>query len=156
MEEKMRERAGQMYEMVCCALDKKNFKYVKNEEKLQVLLGIKDSNRSISVGIAVEEKKQRIHLCSPWEIKVSGEKCKDIVAAVCEANAKLVDGCMVYNVPNNVLEFKVSVSLWDSKAGEGIVDYLIGSAYAVAARFGEMFDKLNKGEMSLDEFRALC
>lgn len=156
MEEKMRECAGQMYEMICSSLDKKKFKYVKNEVKRQVLFVIQDENISLSVGIAVEEKKQRIHLCSPWNIKVSGEKRKDIAIAVCEANSKMPDGCMMYNVSNNMLEFKASVSLWDSKAGEGIVDYLIGSAYSVAARFIEMFDKLNTGEMSIDEFRALC
>ena len=156
MEEKMREHAGQMYELICSSLDKQKFRYVKNEAKRQVIFALKDENVSISVGIAVEEQKQRIHLCSPWDIPLSANKLKENAIAVCAVNSAMADGCLVHNIPNNKIEYKISVSLWDSKAGEGIIDYLLGSAYTVAARYSEMFDKLNKGAMGMDEFTALC
>lgn len=155
MEANMREHANQMYELVCNELDERGWRFSKNEEKRQVIFITGDEDITISVGIGVDEVKQRIYLQSPMDIEVCEEKSLDMAIAVCEANSRMADGCLDYNVMDGTLGFRISVSLWDSKAGAGIMDYLLGSVYSVAARFNVMFDKLNKGEMSIDEFLAM-
>lgn len=153
--EELRKHANQMYEMVYNVLDIKGWRYAKNEEKRQVIFVTGDEEVTVSVGIGVDEQKQRIYLQSPFDVKVCEEKRMDFAVAVCEVNTCLADGCLEYDMANGTLEFRVSASFWNSEAGEGIVDYLIGSAYAVTARFGVMFDKLNQGQMSINEFLAM-
>ena len=155
MGENTRVNVDQLYNMLCNTLDKKGWKYAKQEERQQVIFITGDENIALSVGIGVEERKQRMYLQSPWDIKVNADKRFDIAIATCKVNAGIADGCLDYDVANGRLGFRISASLWESKAGEGLIDYMIGSAYAVATRYSETFDKLNKGEMSIEEFLAM-
>ena len=65
--DELRKHADQMYEVICSALDKKGWQYAKNEEKQQVIFVANAEDVSLSVGIGVDERKQRIYLQLPLD-----------------------------------------------------------------------------------------
>ena len=62
MGENTRVNVDQLYNMLCNTLDKKGWKYAKQEERQQVIFITGDENIALSVGIGVEERKQRMYL----------------------------------------------------------------------------------------------
>ena len=155
MEENFRGQAERMYEVICSALTKKGWNFAKKEENLQVIFAVDASDFTFSVGIGVEERKQRIYLQSPFVIEVNEDKRMEMAIAVCETNSVMPDGCIEYDIAKGTLGFRISASLWDSKAGEGLIEDLIGSAFAVVDKYTKKFEKLNKGEISIKEFSVI-
>lgn len=151
-DEKKLELAQQVYQTLCDSLDHSNLKYGKEEEKLLVHFGMNGEDIPLHFIIFVDVEKQIVTALSPLPFKMSEEKRMEGAIAACAATYGMVDGSFDYNLGTGSISFRLTAAFMGSKLGEGIFQYMIGCAGAMAEKYNDMFLALDKGIISLQDF----
>ena len=144
--------AQQVYQTLCEAIDNRNWRYGKEEDKLLVHFGVNGDDIPMQFIIFVDEDRQLIRLMSPLPFKMSEAKLMEGAIATCVASYRIADGSFDYDLTDGRIVFRMTASFRGSVIGEGLIQYLISCACAVVDNYNEKFLAIDKDLMSISDF----
>lgn len=153
-DEKKMELAKQVYQTMCYAIDRRNWRYGKDEEKLLVHFGVNGDDIPMQFILIVDADRQLIRVMSQLPFKMSEDKRMEGAIATCVASYGMADGSFDYDLSNGAIVFRMTASFRDSVIGEGLFQYLISCSCAMVDKFNDQFLAIDKGLLSIGDFIA--
>lgn len=148
------ERALQVYDTVCAALDARAWKYDRNDEQLIVRFGVCTKDLPVHYVIIVDEDRQMLRLGSPMAFKMHPTKRTEGAIITTVATRYLRDGDFDYDIQTGSISFRLTASFRGCVVGQGLVDYFIDWTDAAVDHFNDKFAAVNDGTMTVAEFVA--
>jgi len=145
-------RAKEVYDSLCAAIEARDWTYTKDEEKLMVHFGVNGDDLPMRFVIMVDAHRQSIRLLSPLPFDFPEDKRIEGAVAMCAATYPLADGSFDINIQTGSCWFRQTASFRESKIGEGLFQYMISYACAAVDVYNDRFEALAKGELTLQEF----
>ena len=146
-----RKHAVAAFNAICQAFEAREWKYRKDEDALVINSGARGEDLPVDITFKVDVKRQIVLLISRLPFDVPEDKRVDMAAAVCRANAMLIDGCFDYDVIHGMLFFRVTNSFLDSDLGDDTFQYMLNMTCTVVDDFNDKFFMLAMGVKTLDE-----
>ena len=147
-----KERAQQVYQTICTALDRREWKYGKDEPKFLVHFGVNGDDIPMNFILFVDADRQLVRLLSPLPFKMSEGKRMEGAIAACAASYGMADGSFDYDLSDGEVVFRMTATYRESQLGEGLIHYLISCACAMVDQYNEQFLALDKGVLSIADF----
>ena len=144
--------ALQVYQTLCEAIDNRNWKYGKEEEKLLVHFGVNGDDIPMQFILFVDADRQLIRLLSPLPFKMSEAKRMEGAIATCVASYRMADGSFDYDLSDGSIVFRMTASYRESIIGEGLLQYMISCSCAMVDRYNDMFLAIDKDLLSISDF----
>lgn len=154
VDEKKMELAKQVYQTLCEAIERREWNFGKDEEKLLVHFGVSGDDIPMQFILIVDAERQLIRLMSPLPFKMSESKRMEGAIATCAASFGMVDGSFDYDLSDGTIVFRMTASFRESLIGEGLFQYLISCSCAMVDKYNDQFLALDKGIMSITDFIA--
>ena len=155
-DEKKMELAKQVYKTLCDAIENRDWKFGKDEEKLLVHFGVNGDDIPMQFILVVDAERQLIRLMSPLPFKMSEAKRMEGAIATCAATYGMADGSFDYDLSDGEIVFRMTASFRESLIGEGLFQYMISCACAMVDQYNDMFLAVDKGLLSVTDFIAKC
>ncbi len=152
VDEKKLAAAKEAYSTLCTAIEEREWKYKKNEEKLTVFFGVNGEDIPMDFFLAVDVERQLIRLLSPLPFTISEEKRVEGAIAICAATYGLVDGSFDYDISEGRISFRMTASFRDCRITSDLFHYMISMSCAVVDRYNDRFLALDKGMISFKDF----
>ncbi len=146
--------AKQVYQTLCDAIEKRNWKFGKDEEKLLVHFGVRGDDILMNFILVVDAERQLIRLLSPMPFKMSENKRMEGAIATCAATYGMADGSFDYDLATGEIVFRMTASFRESEIGEGLFQYMISCSCAMVDKYNDKFLGIDKGEISIADFIA--
>lgn len=146
--------AKAMYEAICIALDNRDWKYTRHDEKLFVTFGVNGEDLPMNFLFRVTEDAPYLQLISRMPFTFPGEKLVEGAIAVAEANWGCINGCFDLDLEDGEVLFKLTQSFRDSLIGDNCIQYMIDIGCNMVDQYSARFLALSKGIMSIEEFLA--
>ena len=146
--------AQQVYETLCKALDRRGWKYSKDEAEFLVHFGVNGDDIPMKFIIYVDAERQLVRLMSPLLFKINADKRMEGAIAACAVSYGMADGSFDYDLSDGEIVFRMTASYRESQLGEGLFQYLISCACAMVDKYNDQFLALDKGIMSIADFLA--
>ena len=144
--------AVQTYNTFCAAIEKRNWKYDRDEEKLVIFFTVNGDDIPMQLILRVDEDRQVLQMMSPLPFEMSESKRIEGAIAACAASYGLADGCFEYDLSNGRIVYRVSTSFVDSILGEGVMQYMMDCTLAIVDQYNDLFLALEKGIIDLPTF----
>lgn len=154
VDEKKIELANQVYQTLCEAIERREWNFGKDEEKLLVHFGVNGDDIPMQFILIVDAERQLIRLMSPLPFKMSEAKRMEGAIATCVASFGMADGNFDYDLSDGSIVFRMTASFRESLIGEGLFQYLISCSCAMVDKYNDQFLALDKGIMSITDFIA--
>lgn len=154
VDEKKMELAKQVYQTLCDAIERREWNFGKDEEKLLVHFGVSGDDIPMQFILIVDAERQLIRLMSPMPFKMSESKRMEGAIATCAASFGMADGSFDYDLSDGTIVFRMTASFRESLIGEGLFMYLISCSYVMVDKYNDQFLALDKGVMSITDFIA--
>ena len=148
------EKAREVFNGLCAALDRRNWKYDKEEDKLMVHFRVSGDDIPMQFFIFVEAGPQIVRLMSPMPFKMSEGKRMEGAIATCVANFGMVDGSFDYNLADGGIYFRQTASYRESNIGDGLFQFMISCGCAMVDRYNDKFLAIDRGFLSISDFIA--
>jgi len=154
IDEKKMELAKQVYQTLCEAIERREWNFGKDEEKLLVHFGVSGDDIPMQFILIVDAERQLIRLMSPMPFKMSESKRMEGAIATCAASFGMADGSFDYDLSDGTIVFRMTASFRESLIGEGLFQYMISCSCAMVDKYNDQFLALDKGIMSITDFIA--
>jgi hypothetical protein len=154
VDEKKMELAKQVYQTLCEAIERREWNFGKDEEKLLVHFGVNGDDIPMRFILIVDAARQLIRVMSPLPFKMSETKRMEGAIATCAASFGMADGSFDYDLSDGTIVFRMTASFRESLIGEGLFQYLISCSCAMVDKYNDQFLALDKGIMSITDFIA--
>jgi hypothetical protein len=154
VDEKKMELAKQVYQTLCDAIERMEWNFGKDEEKLLVHFGVNGDDIPMQFILIVDAERQLIRVMSPLPFKMSESKRMEGAIATCAASFGMADGSFDYDLSDGTIVFRMTASFRESLIGEGLFQYLISCSCAMVDKYNDQFLALDKGIMSITDFIA--
>ena len=154
VDEKKMELAKQVYQTLCEAIERREWNFGKDEEKLLVHFGVSGDDIPMQFILIVDAERQLIRLMSPIPFKMSESKRMEGAIATCAASFGMADGSFDYDLSDGTIVFRMTASFRESLIGEGLFQYMISCSCAMVDKYNDQFLALDKGIMSITDFIA--
>ena len=152
VDEKKMELAEQVYQTLCEAIERREWNFGKDEEKLLVHFGVNGDDIPMQFILIVDAERQLIRVMSPLPFKMSEAKRMEGAIATCAASFGMADGSFDYDFSDGTIVFRMTASFRESLVGEGLFQYLISCSCAMVDKYNDQFLALDKGIMSITDF----
>jgi len=146
------ELAKKVYATLCDAIDRREWKYEKEEDALVVHFGVGGDDIPMQFILVVDESRQLIRLMSPMPYEISEEKRMEGAIATCVASFGLADGSFDYDLSNGRIVFRMTASFRESVIGEGLFQYMISCSCAMVDQYNDQFLAIDKGLLTINDF----
>ena len=153
-DEKKMALAKQVYQTLCEAIERREWNFGKDEEKLLVHFGVNGDDIPMQFILIVDAERQLIRVMSPLPFKMSEAKRMEGAIATCAASFGMADGSFDYDLSDGTIVFRMTASFRESLVGEGLFQYLISCSCAMVDKYNDQFLALDKGIMSITDFIA--
>ena len=147
-------RAQRAFESLCNALDKNEWHYEKDEEKLSINCGVQGDDLPMALTIKVDAGSQLIILLSHLPFIIPEDKRLDVAIATSIANYGMVDGSFDYDITDGSMFFRMTSSFIDSEVGSELFDYMVTVSCSTIDDYNDKFLMIGKGLMSIEDFIA--
>ena len=151
-EENNMELAKKVFDSLCAALDRRQWRYGKNEERLYVDFGVTGDDIPMKFVILVDAERQMVRAMSLLPIQFSEDKRIDGAIVTCVASFGLPDGSFDYDISTGEVSFRLTATYRDSELGDGLFQHMIDCSSFVVDKYNDKFLAVNKGFMSVQEF----
>ncbi|MBO5231501.1 MAG: hypothetical protein J6B88_02655 [Clostridia bacterium] len=151
-DEKKIELAKQVYSTLCAAIEKRNWNFEKDEEKLVVFFGVSGEDIPMKFVLIVDAERQLVRLMSPLPFNMSEAKRLDGAIATCVATFGMADGNFDYDLATGEVMFRLTASFRNSVVGEGLFQYMISLSCAVVDKYNDQFLAIDKGVLDINDF----
>jgi len=148
------ELAKQVYKTLCEAIERREWNFGKDEEKLLVHFGVSGDDIPMQFILIVDAERQLIRLMSPMPFKMSEGKRMEGAIATCAASYGMADGSFDYDLSDGEIVFRMTASFRESLIGEGLLQYMISCSCAMVDKYNDQFLALDKGMISITDFIA--
>lgn len=152
VDEKKMELAKQVYQTLCEAIERREWNFGKDEERLLVHFGVSGDDIPMQFILIVDAERQLIRLMSPMPFKMSESKRMEGAIATCAASFGMADGSFDYDLSDGTIVFRMTASFRESLIGEGLFQYMISCSCAMVDKYNDQFLALDKGIMSITDF----
>ncbi len=153
---KNEKRAIEVYETLCSALDKLNFKYEKEGKDADGDYTVRFSgvgeDLPMEFVMFCDVGRQLVRVMSQMPFAFSQDKRVEGALVTCRANYMMVDGNFDYDFETGKIIFKITSSFRDSLVDEELLLYMIRLAVSMVDEFNDKFFAVDKGLMSVDDF----
>lgn len=146
------ERAQEVYETLCAAIDSRNWHYRKIDDLRLVQFTVQGEDLPMQFLMAVDEERMLVRVMSRMPFTIKEEKRIEGAIMTCAATNKLANGCFDYDITKGTITFRITASYRETMIGEGLFSYLIDCADATVDRYNDQFFAINEGMMSLQDF----
>lgn len=157
-ETELEKRAVEVYETLCNALDKLDFKYEKegkdSDGDYVIRFGMVGDDLPMDFIMFTDVDRQLVRVMSQLPFAFSEGKRLEGAIATCRANYRMIDGNFDYDYNTGKIIFKVTTSYRGSLLDEELLLYMIRLASSMVDEFNDKFLALDRGVMSLEEFLA--
>ena len=154
VDEKKMKLAKQVYQTLCDAIERREWNFGKDEEKLLVHFDVNGDDIPMQFVLIVDAERQLIRVMSPLPFKMSESKRMEGAIATCAASFGMADGSFDYDLSDGTIVFRMTASFRESLIGEGLFQYLISCSCAMVDKYNDQFLALDKGFMSITDFIA--
>lgn len=148
------EEAKVVYSTLCQALDKHDWYYKKDEEKLSIECGAQGDDLPMEITVKVDADRMLVLLISHMPFVIQEDKRLDVAIAVSAINNVLVDGCFDYDVSSGHMFFRMTNSFIESKISEEVIAYMLFCSCQTIDEYNDKFLILAKGMISIEQFLA--
>lgn len=145
-------KAKSVFDSLCGALDKMNWKYKVEEEKMRVTYGVNGDDLPMEFAISCDAERQLVRLISVLPYKFPEDKRAEGAVATCEANYKLAHGAFDYDLSDGMVVFRLVNSFRDSLVGYELFEYMVNVSASTVDNYNDLFFMLGKGMISLQEY----
>lgn len=145
-------KAKATYATLCSALDKDDWHYEKDEEKLTIECSARGEDLPIDLVVQVDAGRQLVSLLSPMSFEIKEDNRLDVAVAISYINNMLIHGCFDYNINTGKIHFRMPNSFVDSTLGEEVFLYMLYCACKTVDEYNDKFLMLSKGMLSLEQF----
>lgn len=145
-------QAKAVFDTLCSVLDKNDWKYKKNEEKLQIECGVQGEDLPMEVTISVDAERMLVILLSSMPFVVSENKRLDIAIAVSVINNMLVDGSFDYDVTSGHMFFRMTNSFIESEISEELFLYLLLCSFKTIDEYNDKLLLISSGTLTIEKF----
>ncbi len=152
MADEKRERALRVFRGLCDNLDKRNWNYQKDEERLRIECTAHGEDLPMDLSIRVEADRQLLMLLSTLPFNVPEDKRLDLAIAITHVNDRLVDGSFDYNISDGRILFRLTSSFIDSEIGNDLFTYLVGCSCQTIDAFNDKLMRVALDMMGVEEF----
>lgn len=146
------EQAKAAFATLCRALDKHEWHYKKDEDKLFVECGVQGDDLPMKITVKVDADRMLVLLISHMPFVIQEDKRLDVAIAVSAINNALVDGCFDYDVASGRMFFRMTNSFIESKIGEEVFAYMLFCSCKTIDEYNDKFLMLAKGLISMEQF----
>ena len=146
------ELAKQVYATLCNAVEKRGWKFGKDDAKLLVHFGVRGDDIPMNFIIVVDADRQLIRLMSPLPFKMSEDKRMEGAIATCVATYGMADGSFDYDLSDGEIVFRMTASFRESRIGEGLIQYMISCACAMVDKYNDRLLAIDKGILTIGDF----
>ncbi len=151
-DEKKLAQARSVFETLCRTLDKHEWKYSKDEEKLMIECGAQGDDLPMKITVMVDASRSLIMLLSHIPFVIQEDKRLDLAVAVSAVNNRLVDGSFDYDVIKGNMCFRMTNSYIESVIGEEVISYMLFCSCQTIDEYNDKFLMLAKGIVSIEQF----
>lgn len=152
MADEKRERALRVFRGLCDNLDKRNWNYQKDEERLRIECTAHGDDLPMDLSIRVEADRQLLMLLSTLPFNVPEDKRLDLAIAITHVNDRLVDGSFDYDISDGRILFRLTSSFIDSEIGNDLFTYLVGCSCQTIDAFNDKLMRVALDMMGVEEF----
>ena len=136
----------------CCeALDKRNWVYDKDEEKLIIDVGVTGEDLPMDFIVRFDTEYQIARLQSLLPFKMSEEKRIEGAIATNTINFMLADGSFDYNFGDGYIAFRLTSSFKNSLIDDDLFSYMIDVSCNTIDEYNDKLLMLSKGLISLSD-----
>ncbi len=153
-EEKNMAQAKAVFATLCQALDKHEWHFEKDEEKLAIECGAQGEDLPMKITVKVDADRMLIMLLSHLPFVIQEDKRLDVAIAVSAINNALVDGCFDYDVASGHMFFRMTNSFLESTISEEVFSYMLFCSCQTIDEYNDKFLMLAKGMISIEQFLA--
>ena len=146
--------AKEVYDTLCAAIDRRDWKYGKDDDKLTVYFGVSGDDIPMQFIMIVDAERQLVRLLSPMAFKMSESKRIEGAVATCAASFGLPDGSFDYDISDGTISFRMTASFRNSRIGDGLFQYMISCSCSTVDKYNDKFLSLNEGVISITDFIA--
>ncbi len=151
-DEKNLKHARTVFDTFCLVLDKNEWRYKKDTEKLTIECGAQGDDFPMEINIKVDAERMLVLLISKMPFVIQEDKRLDVAIAVSAINNSLVDGCFDYDIASGHMFFRMTNSFIESKLGEDVLEYLLFCSCHTIDKFNDKIFMLSKGMVSIEQF----
>lgn len=144
------EKAKQVYETLCAALEAEDWKFQRDEENLRIESSAQGEDLPIDIRIKVVPKQQLILLLSEIPFKFPEDKRVDGAVAVSIVNDRLVDGCFDYDIKSGEIWFRLTSSYIESEVSMEVFKYMLYVSCQTVDDYNDKFLMVGKGMMEMN------
>lgn len=142
-----------MFETLKQALDKMEWKYTPEDDKLIIRTSAVGDDLSMKLFMRVDADRSVMYLKSPMPFPIPEERRSEVAMAVLIANYAMLNGSFEMDLSDGYLAFKVVVPFMESIISDEVCRYMIRLSCNMVDTFNDKFEALVKGEMTLREFK---
>lgn len=146
--------AQKVYNTLCTAIERRNWHYQREDEKLLVRFGVSGDDIPMDFVIIVDADRQLVRLMSPLSFRMPEDKLLEGAIATCAASYGLVDGNFDYDISDGTIAFRMTASFRESFIGDGLFQYMISCATVTVDSYNDKFFAISKGIISIEDFLA--
>ena len=145
-------RAERAFRQTCAYLDKRGWKYDKDEEELSIRTAVRGEDIPIPMNLRINVEMQILQMLSTMPFEIPAERRIDGALAICETNYLLREGAFDFSTMRGNVCFRMNMSYFDSELTEGAVEKLILMTIATVERYNDRLYDVSQGKMSLEEY----
>ena len=148
----LEQKAREVYETLCAALDEHNWHYTKDESMLLVRFTVTGEDLPIAIIMVVDQKRQLVRLLTRLPFTIGEERRMDLAVATCAVTDRLVNGSFDFDILKGTITFRMTASYRESVLGKGLFTYMMDASCATVDDYNDKFLAINKGYLALDDF----
>ena len=145
-------QAQKMYQLLQKALDDRDWRYEKDDERLLVHFGVSGDDIPMKFIMAVDAERTVVRLMSLLPFEMDENKRVEGAIAACAVSNALAEGNFDYNLSKGELVYRQAMYYENCQISVDAVQYMISLSCAVVDRYNELFLALSKGYLSIGQF----
>lgn len=141
------------YENIKKALDKREWTYTQNEEKLLIKFSVYGEDLSSNYYFSISTEKETVTLTAYLPYRTPRNDTNALAQAIAVANSRFYNGVFEFNPKNREVSFRVSTFLLDGmEMSVDAVDYMIDVACDMVDKYDDKLFAVAKGYLSLEKY----
>lgn len=146
------EQARAVFDTFCKTLDKNEWKYQKDPEKLMIGCVVRGEDLPMEITFCADAKRALLSVFSHMPFVVPEDKRLDIAVVISTINNVLVDGFFDFDITGGHIFFRMSNSFVDNTISEEVMMYMLYCAAKTIDEHNDKFLMMSKGLLSVEQF----
>lgn len=151
MSENNEKNSLRMYSELCAMLDKEEFTYTKDEERLAVELIMRTDDIDLQVKCSIWKSTSVAVLTADLGFNVPDDKVSQVLEAIARINEVTVNGSFEYLFRSQRIRFSITQMGVESLIGAPTLEHLFYVMLSTADDYNEKLFMITQGKYSMQE-----